>query len=308
MSSDKCKKIEVLTMKKRLIGSICLFLAACIWGGMYVVSKYILEFISPITLVWIRYAIAFVVLFLILMFFNYKKGCKVVIKKKDWLLIAWIGFIGYFISICLQFMGTKLSDAHMGSLITASTPVFVIIFARFILKELFTKKKIISLILATFGVIIVIGLDSMFMKHLLGNIILVGAAVTWALLSVYVKIASKRFDSLIITTYAMLFALIFTTPLMLMQHNNFTLILNNRNLIFGIIYLGVVSTAGAFFLWNKGIELMDAGIGSLFLFFQPVTGSIFGWLYLNEQLTFGFFIGGILIVIAVAIATTGADN
>ncbi|RMD04425.1 DMT family transporter [Clostridium autoethanogenum] len=295
-------------MKKRLIGSMCLFLAACIWGGMYVVSKYILEFISPITLVWIRYAIAFVVLFLILMFFNYKKGRKVVIKKKDWLLIAWIGFIGYFISICLQFMGTKLSDAHMGSLITASTPVFVIIFARFILKELFTKKKMISLILATFGVIIVIGLDSMFMKHLLGNIILVGAAVTWALASVYLKIVSKRFNSLIITTYAMLFALIFTTPLMLTQHNNFTLILNNRNLILGIIYLGVVSTAGAFFLWNKGIGLMDVGIGSLFLFFQPVTGSIFGWLYLHEQLTFGFFIGGILIVIAVIIAITKEDN
>ncbi|OAA90134.1 DMT family transporter [Clostridium coskatii] len=295
-------------MKKRLIGSMCLFLAACIWGGMYVVSKYILEFISPITLVWIRYAIAFVVLFLILMFFNYKKGRKVVIKKKDWLLIAWIGFIGYFISICLQFMGTKLSDAHMGSLITASTPVFVIIFARFILKELFTKKKIISLILATFGVIIVIGLDSMFMKHLLGNIILVGAAVTWALASVYLKIVSKRFNSLIITTYAMLFALIFTTPLMLTQHNNFTLILNNRNLILGIIYLGVVSTAGAFFLWNKGIGLMDVGIGSLFLFFQPVTGSIFGWLYLHEQLTFGFFIGGTLIVIAVIIAITKEDN
>ncbi|ADK16947.1 MULTISPECIES: DMT family transporter [Clostridium] len=295
-------------MKKRLIGSMCLFLAACIWGGMYVVSKYILEFISPITLVWIRYAIAFVVLFLILMFFNYKKGRKVVIKKKDWLLIAWIGFIGYFISICLQFMGTKLSDAHMGSLITASTPVFVIIFARFILKELFTKKKMISLILATFGVIIVIGLDSMFMKHLLGNIILVGAAVTWALASVYLKIVSKRFNSLIITTYAMLFALIFTTPLMLTQHNNFTLILNNRNLILGIIYLGVVSTAGAFFLWNKGIGLMDVGIGSLFLFFQPVTGSIFGWLYLHEQLTFGFFIGGTLIVIAVIIAITKEDN
>ncbi len=295
-------------MKKRLIGSICLFLAACIWGGMYVVSKYILEFVSPITLVWIRYAIAFVVLFLVLMFFNYRKRRKVIIEKRDWLLIAWIGFIGYFISICLQFIGTKLSDAHMGSLITASTPVFVIIFARFILKELFTKKKIISLILATFGVIIVIGLDAMFMKHLLGNIILVGAAVTWALLSVYVKIASKRVDSLIITTYAMLFALIFTTPFMLMQHNNFALILNNRNLILGIIYLGVVSTSGAFFLWNKGIELMDAGIGSLFLFFQPVTGSIFGWLCLGEQLTVGFFIGGILIVIGVLIATTSEGN
>ena len=34
--------------------------------------------------------------------------------------------------------------------------------------------------------------------------------------------------------------------------------------ILGVLYLGIVSTAGAFFLWNKGLELMDASIGSLF--------------------------------------------
>ncbi|EDK35392.1 DMT family transporter [Clostridium kluyveri] len=290
-------------MKEKLIGSLCLFLAASIWGSMYVLSKYILEFVSPITLLWVRYAIAFVVLFVILRAFQHKKRRKVVIKKGDWLLIAWIGFIGYFISIFMQFLGTQLSDAHTGALITASTPVFVVLFARFILKEAFTRKKMISLVLATLGVVIVIGLDTMFLKHFLGNIVLVGAAVTWALLSVYVKVASKRFDSLIITTYAMLFALIFTTPLMLLQHENISFILYNRQFLLGILYLGVISTAAAFFLWNKGIELMDAGMGSLFLFFQPVTGSILGWLCLGEQLNTGFFIGGILIIIAVFIAS-----
>lgn len=290
-------------MKEKLIGSLCLFLAASIWGSMYVLSKYILEFVSPITLLWIRYAIAFVVLFVILKAFQHKKRRKVVIEKGDWLLIIWIGFIGYFISIFMQFLGTQLSDAHTGALITASTPVFVVLFARFILGEAFTRKKIISLVLATLGVVIVIGLDTMFLKHFLGNIVLVGAAVTWALLSVYVKVASKRFDSLIITTYAMLFALIFTTPLMLLQHENISFILYNRQFLLGILYLGVISTAAAFFLWNKGIELMDAGMGSLFLFFQPVTGSILGWLCLGEQLNTGFFIGGILIIIAVFTAS-----
>lgn len=290
-------------MKEKLIGSLCLFLAASIWGSMYVLSKYILEFVSPITLLWVRYAIAFVVLFVILKAFQHKKRRKVVIEKGDWLLIIWIGFIGYFISIFMQFLGTQLSDAHTGALITASTPVFVVLFARFILGEAFTRKKIISLVLATLGVVIVIGLDTMFLKHFLGNIVLVGAAVTWALLSVYVKVASKRFDSLIITTYAMLFALIFTTPLMLLQHENISFILYNRQFLLGILYLGVISTAAAFFLWNKGIELMDAGMGSLFLFFQPVTGSILGWLCLGEQLNTGFFIGGILIIIAVFTAS-----
>jgi drug/metabolite transporter (DMT)-like permease len=289
-------------MRKRLIGSICLFLAASIWGGMYVVSKYILKFVPPVTLVWIRYVIASAVLFVILFFVKGKKGSKITPGKKDWLLIAWIGFIGYFVSICFQFIGTKLSNAHMGSLITASTPVFVILFARFILGELFTRKKVISLVLATAGVVIVIGLDAGALKHIYGNMVLVGAAITWALLSVYVKVASKHLDSLSITTYAIFFALIFTTPFMLLQHNDFWLILGSSKIIWGLIYLGVVSTAGAFFLWNKGIELVDAGIGSLFLFFQPVTGSILGWICLGEDLSPSFFIGGVLIVLAVSIS------
>lgn len=290
-------------MKNKLIGSICLFLAAFIWGGMYVVSKYVLRFVSPINLIWMRYAVAFTVLFIILMLSNRKKAYKISMKKINWLLIAWIGFIGYFVSICLQFIGTKLSDAHTGSLITASTPVFVILLARFILGEAFTKKKIASLILATCGVIIVIGLDSMITKHLLGNVILVGAAITWALLSVYVKVASKQLDSLSITTYAAFFALLFATPFMLYQHQSIISIIDNRQVVLGILYIGVVSTAGAFFLWNKGIELMDTGISSLFLFFQPVTGSILGWFFLHEQLNASFFIGGVLIVIAVIIVS-----
>lgn len=293
----------MMILKNKLVGYMCLFSAASIWGGMYVVSKYTLNFISPITLVWVRYLIAFAVLFLLLKILNMKKKDNKSIGKNEWLLIAWIGFIGYFVSICFQFIGTKLSDAHTGSLITASTPVFVVLFARFLLKEAFTKKKIISLLTALCGVIIVIGLDSMMAKHFLGNVILVAAAITWALMSVYVKIASKHLDSLTITTYAAFFSFIFTTPFIFYNHENISILLTNQRVLLGVLYIGIVSTAAAFFLWNKGLELVDAGTGSLFLFFQPVTGSILGWICLGEKLNFSFFAGGILIIIAVIIAS-----
>ena len=96
-------------MKQTILGAICLSLAASIWG-MYVVSKYVLDFIPPLTLVWLRFIIAFVVLYVILKTTEKKQKKKVPIHKKDWLLFAWIGFIGYFISITCQFIGTKLSN------------------------------------------------------------------------------------------------------------------------------------------------------------------------------------------------------
>ncbi|MFB6587781.1 DMT family transporter [Bacillus thuringiensis] len=290
-------------MKQTILGAICLSLAASIWGGMYVVSKYVLDFIPPLTLVWLRFIIAFVVLYFILKIAEKKQKKKVVIRKKDWLLFAWIGFIGYFISITCQFIGTKLSDAHTGSLVTSATPAFMVVFAALILKEKLTARRLLSTIIATIGVIIVIGWDIEIGSYFIGTIILVGAAITWALLSIYVKIASIQFSSLVITTYAIFFSLFFITPFMIWELQTASIGTVNTYVILGVLYLGIVSTAGAFFLWNKGLELLDASIGSLFFFFQPIVGSLLGWLLLNETLNSNFFIGGILIICSVLITT-----
>ncbi|QEL80101.1 DMT family transporter [Bacillus sp. JAS24-2] len=290
-------------MKQTILGAICLSLAASIWGGMYVVSKYVLDFIPPLTLVWLRFIIAFVVLYGILKLAEKKQKKKVNIRKKDWLLFAWIGFIGYFISITCQFIGTKLSDAHTGSLVTSATPAFMVIFAALILKEKLTARRLLSTIIATIGVIIVIGWDIEIGSYFIGTIILVGAAITWALLSIYVKIASIQFSSLVITTYAIFFSLFFITPFMIWELQAASIGTVNTYVILGVLYLGIVSTAGAFFLWNKGLDLMDASIGSLFFFFQPIVGSLLGWLLLNETLNSNFFIGGILIICSVFITT-----
>lgn len=290
-------------MKQTILGAICLSLAASIWGGMYVVSKYVLDFIPPLTLVWLRFIIAFVVLYMILKITEKKQKKTVTIRKKDWLLFAWIGFIGYFISITCQFIGTKLSDAHTGSLVTSATPAFMVIFASIILKEKLTARRMLSTIIATIGVIIVIGWDIEIGSYFIGTIILVGAAITWALLSIYVKIASAQFSSLVITTYAIFFSLFFITPFMIWEFQSNPIEHMNLYVVLGVLYLGIVSTAGAFFLWNKGLELMDASIGSLFFFFQPIVGSLLGWFLLNETLNSNFFIGGILIICSVFITT-----
>ncbi|WP_144569173.1 DMT family transporter [Bacillus pseudomycoides] len=295
-------------MKQTILGAICLSLAASIWGGMYVVSKYVLDFIPPLTLVWLRFIIAFVVLYMILKTTKRKQKTTIQINKKDWLLFAWIGFIGYFVSITCQFVGTKLSDAHTGSLVTSATPAFIVVFATLILKENLTIRRILSTVLATLGVTIVIGWDIEVGSYFIGTIILVGAAITWALLSIYVKIASQQFSSLVITTYAIFFSLFFITPCMIWELQSNPIGDLNTTIILGILYLGIISTAGAFFLWNKGLELMDASIGSLFFFFQPIVGSLLGWLLLNETLNRNFFIGGALIIFSVIIATFEKKN
>ena len=54
--------------------------------------------------------------------------------------------------------------------------------------------------------------------------------------------------------------------------------------------------------------MIDAGVGSLFFFFQPLVGSLFGRLFLQEQLDVSFWLGGALIAAGVAVAVRSEQS
>jgi len=75
-----------------------------------------------------------------------------------------------------------------------------------------------------------------------------------------------------------------------------------------ILYVGVISTTAGFVLWSKGLTYMDASIGGLFMFFQPVVGTLLGYLILDESITSYFVPGFLLIAIGVILAMKGGNT
>ncbi|HRK91315.1 MAG TPA: DMT family transporter, partial [Anaerolineales bacterium] len=71
----------------------------------------------------------------------------------------------------------------------------------------------------------------------------------------------------------------------------------------GILFLGIVSTAIAMFLWNYAFAELPAAVASLTFFAQPVVGTLLGWLFLSENITSLFLAGGVLIGIGILIAS-----
>jgi drug/metabolite transporter (DMT)-like permease len=63
--------------------------------------------------------------------------------------------------------------------------------------------------------------------------------------------------------------------------------------------VNVFSTACGFLLWNRGLQMLNASSGGLFFFFQPVVGTLLGWLVLGENIGITFWIGSILILTGV---------
>ena len=280
-------------MNNNYQGSLYLALAASIWGSMYVVSKILLAVLPALELVWLRYIVALVTL----VFMGCLTGQSWKLHKRDIPLVLAIGIIGYFISIWAQFAGTQLSSAQMGSVITSATPAFMVLFARLLLQEKITCRKALSVALATMGVLLIVGMDGFGSSSQMGGLILGIAALTWALMSILVKRIPSHYSQLVITTYAIAIATVIMTPLIIPQLSLSQIHSFQQPLIGGgILYLGIVSTAGAFFLWNKGLQLVDAAQGGLFFFFQPLVGTVLGWLFLGEQVGLSFWIGSALIM------------
>lgn len=277
---------------QKLLGSILLSLSACIWGGMFVVVKFIVGDVGPLQLVWLRYLVAI----LALVFFSIIKREKWHLNWHDLRLVILVGIIGNVISIVAQETGTWLSSAQTGAVITSATPTFMVIFARIILKERLTKTKVVSVLMATIGVIMIVGIHLTGSNILWGILSLILAALTWALMSVLITLI-KSYSSLQITIMSTVVAIICLTPFVLANSNALVRInFVEPKIILGLLYLGIISTAGAFVMWNKGLTMVKASVSGLFFLLQPIVGTLLGWMLLGEGLTWGFLLGSILIL------------
>ena len=286
-------------MKHSVQGLIAGLVAASIWGGMYVVSKVVLEVIPPFSLLTLRLVLGALTLGIVIAFRK-----KTEFTREQFRDSFLVGFVGYGISLGFQFVGTKLSTASNGALVTSATPAFVLLFAPFLLGERSTTRRIIALTVASLGVLAVIDpRTAEFSSSLfLGNLSLIAAALTWALYSVLVRKVSKTAD-LLKSSAVMLVAGIPTSILFsffeLKSQGIGTVTLG---VIGGVLFIGIVSTAIAMFLWNYAFAEVPAAVASLTFFAQPVVGTLLGWFFLSETITPLFITGGVLIGVGILIS------
>ena len=284
---------------KTILGLLCGLGAAAIWGGMYVVSKVVLEVFPPFTLLTIRLTLGALVLGAIL-FLRSKTG----FTREQYLASFMVGFVGYGISLGFQFVGTKLSTASNGALVTSATPAFVLLFAPLLLGEKPSLRQVVALMASTLGVLAVIDPRTAdFSSALfLGNLSLLGAALTWALYSVLVRKISASTDLLISSTVMLLAGLPSSILLGVFELRSQAVGAITPGIIGGLLFLGIISTALAMFLWNYAFTQLPAASASLTFFAQPVVGILLGWFFLGENITPLFLLGGVLIGIGILIS------
>jgi drug/metabolite transporter (DMT)-like permease len=275
--------------------------AAALWGGMYVVSKWGFGLVPPVTLGFLRVALGAGTLWLVVA--GRGDGSP---SREEWSTFAALG-AWVTLTVAAQFVGTELTNASQGSLLTVLTPVFTVALGAFVLGERVTRAKSAGMTVAGVGTAVVLAgryeFASVAAGNLLGVALLFVASAAWAGYTVWGLRAVRRHGALRAATYSSLasvpmLGVLAAGELWYLGRSPADLPLTVES-VGAVLYLGVASTAAAWFLWYKGLEYVSAGTVAVFFFAQPVVGAALGAALLGEALGPGFVAGGALMAVGI---------
>ena len=133
--------------KPKIIPIIEALFAVIVWGASFIATKVALRDVSPITVVWLRFAMGVVIL-----------GIAVTARKQfalpkgnEWLYFALLGFLGIAFHQWMQSTALTTSRASTTAWIVATTPVFMALLGWLVLKEKLGWLQMTGIVLATFG-------------------------------------------------------------------------------------------------------------------------------------------------------------
>ena len=274
-----------------------MLIAIIVWAFAFPFIRIGLDELSFINLTIMRFFIVCCVL-LIFIIIQSKKVSK--LQKKDIIPIFILGFFG----VIVYHLGLNYGELYISpgsaSLIIATIPIQILILAAIFLKEKITYIKLLGIIIALIGVLIISIWGTkgatLEIKYITAAIAIFIAATSGAFYTIAGKKLLNRYSGLSLTVYAMLLGSIGLLPLTI----NSSLINQVSNLSikgwFALIFLGIFSTIIGYAIWYIALEKKTASEISIYLYLIPVLSTIISFFLLKEEITYMFILGGFLVI------------
>jgi drug/metabolite transporter (DMT)-like permease len=280
---------SVMNRNSTRVGLIFLVITIMLFSTFEVTSKYLAPYMEPTQITFTRFLVGGLVLLPLTMIRMKRKHVHPELKD----IMSWIvlGFINVVVSMGLIQLGLVYANASVSAALFSINPLFVLVFARFLLHERITGNKILALILGIAGIII-LSLDSIRHKTatLGGLLLILGAAVCFALYTVLgKKLIHGQTDSLIITTFSFLAGSLFMIPLEGVL--GVPLFPNIAPVIPQFLYMAVAVTGIAYVLYFEGLSRLEAGAGTMLYFAKPALASVIAVMLLGESISFSLILG-----------------
>ncbi len=209
-------------------------------------------------------------------------------------LYVQFGILNLTICYGLTYWATQFIYSSLSALIWAGFPLCVAVFSYFMLpNEVFTKKKITSLLLGTIGALLILreGLNFKGDQVVIGILMVVFAVIIAGYPNVYLKRYANAVTSLHLNAVSQLIAGITLLIISFIFESDQIMVWSNFN-IFALAYLTIFGSLIAWYIYFWLFPHISMSQISYIAFFPPVLASILGWVFLDEKLSILAIIGG----------------
>lgn len=264
------------------------------WGLEYIFAKQALAVMEPLSLIFFKYAIGF----LVVLGIKLKLDGRGLMRKKDipmFVICALFGEVGYFF---LEYSAMDYLPVALVTIVLAFVPGLSILIDKVIFKKKATGKMVIGMLLSILGIIFVIGFDYkiLLQGRLIGYLLAFGAVISWNLYNFLTASLHEKYSSATLTLNQLICTLLMVGPYGLSHLPAPQLV--TPGVVGGILYLGILSTGLGFLIQVKSLHVLGPTVTAIFSNLLPITTTFFGWLFLKETISFAQMLGGAVVIAA----------
>ena len=279
-----------------------LLFAAILAGASVVATRVAVQSVPPLSLAVMRYAQGGLILGVCLLLLA---RSQLRVRRQDLLTLTVLGTLLFAAFPLLFNAGLRLTEASRGSLMLATVPVWSALLARLSGQERLVTRQIIGLVLATGGVAVAVaerGLD--WQGHgaaLVGDGLILMAALCGAAYGVLVKRISGRYSALTVTTYAMLIGALVLLPAALAEGLATAVVDLDGQTLMLVLFLGVLGGAVLWYLYGFALSTLTPTQAAVYVNLNPLAAMILATVLLGERVTGPMLLGFAMVLAGVVL-------
>lgn len=278
-------------MNKQLQANFLIVLVALFWGSTYFLTKMAVAELEPFNLTALRFGTAFIITAL----FFFKR-----IRKADRTVIKYSIILGVLAVIAVLSMtfGVQYTTASNAGFLISLSVVMIPLISVVVLKKKIKAKLLLSVILATIGIVCLTLNEQLTINK--GDILCILCATSFAVQVLIMERIPKSADSVSIGALQLGITAVVNFILSFFLEN-FTVPSDLK--VWGVIViLGVFCTAFCYIIQIYALKNTSAIQAGIILSLEPVFSAIFAYIFLGELLSKQGYIGAILLFISVILA------
>ena len=292
-----------LTKNNSYFPYLLLFIQPIFMATNIIVARGGVEYVPPVSLAFWRW----LTVFLILLPFFYSEilSNKKYFNKEFWKLF-FLGSMGCGVCGAFPFIaGMSTTMANMGIIYTSS-PVFIIILSVMFFKDKINFSRILGLVLCFIGVLAIISKGNLDLlinfKFTSGDLWMIGAAMGWAIYSIYLLNWKSKFSLMARFTLIAMFGAISLFPFYILEEVFYFNTSFNNNFIFWVLFAAISPGIIAFTLYTKVQKYLGASLTGFTLYIFSIYSAIYGIILFDEALLNFHYFGAAFVFAGVYLA------